>query len=115
MPVGDDPTTPTSTTDLHPAEPVAFTRVKPDRRNLSSREVLVGRVRSYFEEHPRPGLSVAEAARVFDLAPEVCARIFTQFLEEDCVRLTPGGRFVCPGASGRRGGGDARSGCPDTI
>ena len=56
--------------------------------------ILVRRVRGEFEEMPGLSLTVAQAIKLFGIAPDVCAGILSQLIEEGLLRLKSDGRYV---------------------
>jgi hypothetical protein len=64
-----------------------------ERRHHANRRQLLNRVRSEFEEMPDLCLTTAQASRLFHLAPDVCARIFSELIEDDVLILKIDGRY----------------------
>jgi hypothetical protein len=58
----------------------------PERRDATSREQLLQRVRGEFEEMPCLRLTCAQARRLFGLPADVCERVLTE-LVRDCTLL----------------------------
>lgn len=65
-----------------------------ERRDLSSRRALVRRVRSEFLEMPGLTLSITQAARLFSLPSNACARVFGELIDDDLLRATTDGRYA---------------------
>ena len=74
--------------NLVPAAARLRERPLPERRNLIARTTLLRRIRSEFEEMPGLSLTLAQAAKLFGVPPEVCSRILAQFAEEGLLSLT---------------------------
>jgi DNA-binding IclR family transcriptional regulator len=66
----------------------------PERRNVTARTTLLRRIRSEFEEMPGLSLTLAQAAKLFGVPPEVCSRILAQFAEEGLLSLTINRRYT---------------------
>jgi len=66
----------------------------PERRNVASRTTLLRRIRSEFEEMPGLSLTLGQAAKLFGIPPETCARILAQFAEEGLLCLTINSRYA---------------------
>jgi hypothetical protein len=78
-----------------PLKPVAA-RVPPWRaraRKASTPETLPGRIRAEFEEMPGTCLTLAQASRLFQLAPDACVCILGRLVDEGVLRLTLDGRY----------------------
>jgi len=75
------------------ARPALRLLKKPDRRDDESRARLVGRVRGEFSEMPCMRVTCAEAARLFGLRPDVCARVLADLAGAGDIRQGPDGRF----------------------
>jgi hypothetical protein len=60
-------------------------RTKPDRRDLTSRETLLRRVRGEFYEMPCLHLTRAQAQRLFALRPDICQRILGALIAEGTI------------------------------
>ena len=61
-------------------------RASTDRRNASGRMALVWRVRSEFREIPGLCVTVAQAARLFGLAEDVCARVCDELVSDGVIQ-----------------------------
>ena len=57
-------------------------RVRSDRRDSSSRQQLLDRVRAEFVEMPCLRLTRLQAQRLFALRPDVCERVLTALVAE---------------------------------
>jgi hypothetical protein len=66
---------------------------QPDRRDDESRARLLSRVRGEFSEMPCMRVTCAEAARLFGLRPDVCARVLDDLAGAGDIRQGPDGRF----------------------
>jgi hypothetical protein len=64
-----------------PSHPVTTFR-RPERRDLIKRHALVQRVQREFDEMPGTCLTLAQASRLFGLAPDVCRRILQELIVE---------------------------------
>ena len=64
-----------------------------ERRNLTARKALARRVRSEFEEMPGLSLTLAQAAKLFGISSDACARIFSQLSEEGLLRPIRSGTY----------------------
>ena len=62
-----------------------------DRRNAFGRVTLLRRVRSEFREIPGLCVTASQAARLFGLAEDVCARICEELVDEGEIQKS--GRF----------------------
>jgi hypothetical protein len=85
-----------------PTPPPDFTgrlRVRPDRRNLASREDLLRRITEEYDEVPDLRLTVPQAGRFFGLREDVCARVFSTLVDDGVLREVAQGTFV---RNGRR-------------
>jgi len=65
-----------------------------ERRHAMTREALVRRIRSEFEEMPGLSLTLAQAARLFGLQPDTCLRVLLGLCEQGFVRVRGDGRYV---------------------
>lgn len=59
-----------------------------ERRDLIRREALSRRVLAEFTEMPGLALTLQQAARLFGIGPDVCARILSQHIRQGRLRLT---------------------------
>ena len=80
--------------NLVPAVACLPERPFPERRNLTARATLLRRIRSEFEEMPGLSLTLGQAAKLFGIPPETCARILAQFAEEGLLCLTINRRYA---------------------
>jgi len=64
-----------------------------ERRNWASRDLLVRRVRSEFEEMPGLRLTFAQAKVLFGLEPGCCQRILGFLSESGYLARTRDGRY----------------------
>ncbi len=74
----------------------AVRRLRPDRRNLTSRKRLVRRVESEFREMPGQGLTETQAARLLGLPREICRRILWECVGTGSLQRTDAGLFRLP-------------------
>jgi hypothetical protein len=75
----------------------AYVREIPDRRDVSSREQLLRRVRAEFAELPCLRLTRAQAQRLFGLRPDVCDRVLATLVAECTIRLDIDERYRLSG------------------
>jgi hypothetical protein len=73
-----------------------YVREIPDRRNVSSREQLLRRVRAEFAELPCLRLTRPQAQRLFGLRPDVCDRVLATLVAEQMICLDPDERYRLP-------------------
>ena len=66
----------------------------PERRNMAARTTLLRRIRGEFEEMPGLSLTLGQAAKLFGIPPETCARILAQFAKEGLLCLTINSRYA---------------------
>lgn len=66
-------------------------RASPDRRNASERVAVISRVRSEFRETPGLCVTVTQAARLFGLTEDICARVCDELVEDGMIQKS--GRF----------------------
>jgi hypothetical protein len=64
-----------------------------ERRHLVHRKQLSNRVRGEFEEMPGMCLTVAQASRLFHVQPDVCARLFSELIDDGVLILKIDGRY----------------------
>jgi hypothetical protein len=65
-----------------------------ERRNLSARGALARRVHGEFAEMPGLILSIEQAARLFSLPFNTCARVLNELIQGDLIRVTTDGRYA---------------------
>lgn len=65
----------------------------PDRRNETSRERLVGRVRGEFLEMRGLTLTLAQARRLFNLREDICTRVLNTLVCDGVLRERADGSF----------------------
>jgi len=75
------------------ARPALRLLKQPDRRDDESRVRLLGRVRGEFSEMPCMRVTCAEAARLFGLRADICARVLKDLASTGHIRQSPDGRF----------------------
>lgn len=78
--------TPITATDV-------FVRRASDRRNAMTRLSLYRRIRDEFVEMPGTALTIPQAARLFGVSQEVCARVFEELVSDGQCRLLPDRRY----------------------
>ena len=67
-------------------------------------DALATRIRSEFNESPGMCLTLRQAARLWGIAPEECARIVEQLVADDFLRWTRNGELVRSESAGYRPG-----------
>lgn len=68
--------------------------VGPERRDLASRERIVRRIRSEFEEMPGLCLTLAQARVLFGLEAGCCQRILDELVREGFLVRTRGHQYA---------------------
>jgi len=76
-----------------PTSPALRLQKKRDRRDGESRARFLGRVRSEFGEMPCMRVTCEEAARLFGLRPDICARVLEELAHASYISKGPDGRF----------------------
>jgi hypothetical protein len=71
----------------------AYVREIPDRRDNSSREQLMRRVRAEFAELPCLRLTRAQAQRLFGLRADICERVLAALVAERTIHLDIDDRY----------------------
>jgi hypothetical protein len=66
---------------------------KVERRNMASRDALLRRVSSEFDEMRGTSVTLPQATRLFGLSREICERIFVRAITEGHMRRSLDGRF----------------------
>lgn len=66
----------------------------PHRRDVAARDMLLERFRSEMRHAPALALSLSQAARLFNLAPDTCERLIAALAREGLVQVRSDGRFV---------------------
>ena len=80
------------------SEPVAVLPQATDRQPLAPwRSDLKERIHAEFMEMPGLSLSVKQAARLFGVPDDVCEYVLSQLVEQQLLRVAPGGRCVLRG------------------
>ena len=74
-----------------------FARLGPERRDVVMRKALIHRIRSEFQEMRGLSLTLVQAARLFGIPQEVCARVLLRLADEGLLRLTTEGRYMLRG------------------
>lgn len=59
-----------------------------ERRNIAARRILTERIRDEFMEMPGTSLTLPQAARLFGLAPDICARILDDLIRDGKLTVT---------------------------
>ncbi|MGH9371879.1 MAG: hypothetical protein ACRD15_10150 [Vicinamibacterales bacterium] len=70
-----------------------YLRLRPDRRDMASREQLLGRVRAEFAEMPCLRLTRAQAQRLFGLRADICDRVLAALVNEGTIYQDPDQQF----------------------
>ena len=65
-----------------------------ERRDPAARQALMRRVYGEFLEMPGLRLSIQQAARLFNLPPNVCARLLAELIEGGFLRVTVDGQYA---------------------
>jgi DNA-binding IclR family transcriptional regulator len=65
-----------------------------NRRDVTAGNTLLGRFRSEIRHAPAIALTVSQAARLFNLEQDTCARLIAALAEEGYVHVRSDGRFV---------------------
>lgn len=73
-----------------------YLRVRPDRRDPRSRELLLGRVRAEFQEMPCLRLTRPQAQRLFGLRVDICERVLATLVRQHEIFLGSDGRYWRP-------------------
>ena len=69
-----------------------------ERRDLAKRELLVHRIRAEFQEMPGLRLTATQAARLFGVSEDACARILSALSAEGFLRCTTDGHYALSAA-----------------
>ena len=69
----------------------------PDRRDPSSRELLLRRIRSEFVEMPCLRLTGPQARRLFHLTTDVCERVLATLVRDNVLICDIDGRYKISG------------------
>lgn len=72
-------------------------RLHPERRNVVTREALIDRIRGEFREMRGLSLTLSQAARLFGISQEICARLLLGLAKDGLLRLTVDGRYILRG------------------
>ena len=67
-----------------------------------STDTLATRIRSEFNESPGMCLTLRQAARLWGIAPEECAKVVDRLVADDFLRWTRNGELVRTDSSSRR-------------
>jgi len=65
-----------------------------ERRNLTSRQALLHRIATEYEEMPGLCLTAAQAQRLFGLRADVCARVLHALVDAAILRQDVTGSYV---------------------
>jgi hypothetical protein len=76
-------------------------------------DALATRIRSEFNESPGMCLTLRQAARLWGIAPEECARIVERLVADDFLRWTRNGELVRSDTGGYRPGPNAKADAGD--
>jgi hypothetical protein len=66
-------------------------------------EALLTRIKSEFNESPGMCLTLRQGARLWGIAPDVCANVVDRLVREDFLRWTQNGELVRSESGGYRG------------
>lgn len=84
--------------NLHGIKPEPlFVRLHPERRNVVTREALIYRIRGEFREMRGLSLTLSQAARLFGISQEICARLLLGLAKDGFLRLTVDGCYILRG------------------
>src|SRR5688572_18026410 len=76
------------------APPVAIKAMPhAERRDFSRRAALQRRICNEFEEMPGTSLTIAQGARLFGLAGDVCSRVLTELVHHGQLQLSADRRY----------------------
>ena len=65
-----------------------------ERRDPTSREAIVYRVRVEYQDMPGLHLSRAQAQRLFGLREDICVRVLATLVQQEILRVDANGAFV---------------------
>ena len=65
-----------------------------DCRDTNMSEALLARFRCEMQHTPGLALTAAQAARLFAVPPDVCARVLAALAQHGAICLRPDGRFT---------------------
>ena len=65
-----------------------------DRRDTQTRDALLSQLRAELRHIPGLALTLQQASRLFNLAPEACERVMTRLVEQGELHIRSDGRFV---------------------
>ena len=65
-----------------------------DRRDVDARGTLLERFRSEMRHTPALALTLPQAARLFNIEPDICERLITALAQEGLIHIRSDGRFV---------------------
>jgi hypothetical protein len=77
-----------------PLAAAATLRRSADRRDARSRQRLLWRVRSEYNEMPGLRLTLGQAARLFGLTHDACHRVMNECVRSEWLRCTHDGDYV---------------------
>jgi hypothetical protein len=63
-------------------------------RHVEARDALLERFRSEMRHAPALALTLPQAARLFNIEPDICARLITALAQEGLIHIRADGRFV---------------------
>jgi hypothetical protein len=72
--------------------------LRPDRRDLQSRDSLLQRIQGEFAEMPCLRLTAPQARRLFHLRPDICDRVLTRLVETRTLVRGTDGRYGLAGS-----------------
>jgi hypothetical protein len=65
-----------------------------DRRDVALREALLARLRREIRHVPGLALTTDQASRLFDVPPDLCARLLESLAQQGVIYVRPDGRFI---------------------
>jgi len=65
-----------------------------DRRDGSTRDVLLAQLRAELRHVPGIALTTQQASRLFNLPADTCERLIASLAQQGVVEIRPDGRFV---------------------
>jgi hypothetical protein len=65
-----------------------------DQRDSATREALLAQLRAELRHAPGLALTPAQAARLFNVQPEICERLIAALAAEGAIHVRADGRIV---------------------
>ncbi len=65
-----------------------------DRRDVAIIEALLARLRREIRHVPGLALTTDQASRLFDVPPDLCARLLASLAQQGVIQIRPDGRFI---------------------